>query len=80
MSEPKRAMDAAMDHWRSRAATFGATLIGLPAEEAESKCEAAGYVYRMIDMDRPSAITADLRYGRVNVWLRGGVVTQVTGG
>jgi hypothetical protein len=60
---------------------FAETVVGMTADEAQAATEAAGYTYRVVEIDgEPQAVTLDYRIDRVNVALEDDVVTSASVG
>lgn len=65
----------------ARTEEVAATLVGLPADEAEAAASAAGLTYRVLAEDGAfNAVTSDFSATRINVEIEDGVVTAATVG
>jgi outer membrane murein-binding lipoprotein Lpp len=60
---------------------FAPTILGMTEQEAKSATEAAGYTFRVVEIDgQPQAVTMDYRIDRVNATINDGRVASVTVG
>jgi heat shock protein HslJ len=70
-----------MDEETAAAQALADTLVGMPADEAQSAAEEAGYTFRVLAEDGVNnAVTSDYRPDRINVEIESGKVTKVSVG
>jgi len=64
-----------------RAEAYGATLIGLTEQKATKAARNRGFPVRTVARDNEViAVTMDLQFGRINLWVEHGIVVKTTTG
>lgn len=51
-------------------------LVGKPVDEARERCERDGFDVQVVDVEKTSAVTLELRTNRVRLFARRGVVER----